>query len=171
MQRAPGLYLGGGGVKRPGLGVNHPHPSIKIKGKGFPLQAWNSSWGSRRSRLRIVSTFGTMKVVRSLPLRTGRLYPQMFSWYSFLEAEWTPGHKVPLVTSEKIPSDITGDRHPSSAEVKERVELYVYPTSGPLWPALGQNYIYISCIIRCRCHFKLLCNNFIKFFSITYKIL
>jgi hypothetical protein len=27
-----------------------------------------------------------MKVVRSLPLRTGRLYPQEFSWYLFLEA-------------------------------------------------------------------------------------
>jgi hypothetical protein len=35
-----------------------------------------------------------MRVVRSSPLRTGRLYPQEFSWYSFLEAESTPGHMV-----------------------------------------------------------------------------
>ena len=32
-----------------------------------------------------------------------------------------------------------GDDHPtpSSAEVKERVELYLYSPSGPLWPVLG----------------------------------
>jgi hypothetical protein len=44
-----------------------------------------------------------MKVVRSSPLRTGRLYPHEFSWYSFLETESTPGHMVPLVASEKNP--------------------------------------------------------------------
>ena len=26
---------------------------------------------------------------------------------------------------------------PSSTKVKERVELYLYSTSGPLWPVLG----------------------------------
>jgi hypothetical protein len=55
-------------------------------------------------------TFGTMKVVRSSPLSTGRLYTQEFSWYSFLEAESTPGHMVPSVASENILSDTTGDR-------------------------------------------------------------
>jgi len=32
-----------------------------------------------------------------------------------------------------------GVDHPpqSSAEVKERVELYLYSTSGPSWPVLG----------------------------------
>ena len=50
-----------------------------------------------------------MKVVRSSPLRTGRLHPQEFSWYSFLEAESTPGRMVPSVASEKIPSDTTGE--------------------------------------------------------------
>ena len=50
-----------------------------------------------------------MKVVRSSPLRTGRLCPQEFSWYSFIEAESTPGYMVPSVASEKIPSDTTGD--------------------------------------------------------------
>jgi hypothetical protein len=49
-------------------------------------------------------------VVRSSPLRTGRLYPQEFSWYSFLEAESTPEHMVPSAATEKIPSDTTGDR-------------------------------------------------------------
>jgi len=27
---------------------------------------------------------------------------------------------------------------PSSAEVKERVELYLYSPSGPSWPVLGE---------------------------------
>jgi hypothetical protein len=49
-----------------------------------PVHAWADPWGSGRLRLWIFSTFGTMKVVRSSPLRTGRLYPQEFSWYSFI---------------------------------------------------------------------------------------
>jgi hypothetical protein len=49
---------------------------------------------------------------RSSDLRTGRLHSQEFSWYSFLEAESTPGHIVPSLASEKIPSDTTGDRSP-----------------------------------------------------------
>jgi hypothetical protein len=31
-------------------------------------------------------------------------------WYSFLEIESTPGHMVPSVASEKIPSDTNEDR-------------------------------------------------------------
>jgi hypothetical protein len=50
-----------------------------------------------------------MKVVGSSPLGTGCLYPQEFSWYLFLEAESTPGHMVPSVASENIPSDTSGD--------------------------------------------------------------
>jgi hypothetical protein len=52
-------------------------------------------------------TFGTVKVVRSSPLLTGRLYPQEFSWYSFLEAGSTPGHMLASVATEEIPSDTT----------------------------------------------------------------
>jgi hypothetical protein len=37
------------------------------------------------------------------------LHPGVF-WYSFLEAESCPGHMVPSVATEKIPSDSTGDR-------------------------------------------------------------
>jgi hypothetical protein len=80
------------------------------RSKVFPLQAWAGPWRSSRLRLRIFSTFGTMKVVRSSPLRTGRLYPQEFSWYTFLKAESTPGHMVPSVASEQILSDTIGDR-------------------------------------------------------------
>jgi hypothetical protein len=36
--------------------------------------------------------------------------PPGVSWYLFLEAELIPGHMVPSVASEKIPTDTTGDR-------------------------------------------------------------
>ena len=36
--------------------------------------------------------------------------PQKFSWYSFLDTESTPGYMVPSVVTEKITSDITGNR-------------------------------------------------------------
>jgi hypothetical protein len=49
-----------------------------VKVKVFPLQALVGPWGSGRLRLRIFSTFGTMKVVGSSPLRTSRLYPQEY---------------------------------------------------------------------------------------------
>jgi hypothetical protein len=70
----------------------------------YPATGQGGSKGSGTLRLQIFLTFSTMKVVRSSPLRIGRLYPQEFSWYPFLEAESTPGHK------EKIRSDSIGDR-------------------------------------------------------------
>ena len=33
---------------------------------------------------------------------------------------------------------------PSSVEVKERVELYLYSPSGPSWPVLGELYLYLT---------------------------
>jgi len=44
-------------------------------------------------------------------------------WVSF------PGVKEPEHGVDQPP--------PSSAEVKERVELYLYSPSGPLWPVIG----------------------------------
>ena len=32
---------------------------------------------------------------------------------------------------------------PSTAEIKERVELYLYSSSGPSWPVLGETYLYL----------------------------
>jgi len=37
----------------------------------------------------------------------------------------------------KRPGRGVDHRPPSSADVKERVELYLYTTSGPSWPVLG----------------------------------
>jgi hypothetical protein len=47
------------------------------------------------------------------------------------------------------------DHRPSSAEVKERVQLYLYSPSGPSWPVLGRTltffvvYIYIYICFFC----------------------
>ena len=55
---------------------------------------------------------------------------------------------------------------PSSAEVKERVQLYLYSTSGPSWPGLGWtlplSYIYIYiyiyiCVCVCVCMYMYMC--------------
>jgi len=61
------------------------------KGKAIPLQAWTGPEGSRKLRFpdfMIKAQDGG----RLSALRTGRLYPRKYSWYSFLlEAESAPG--------------------------------------------------------------------------------
>jgi hypothetical protein len=49
---------------------------------------------------------------------------QWVHWVSFLEVK-RPGH-------------VFHDPPPSSAEVKEKIELYLYFPSGRAWPVLGQ---------------------------------
>jgi hypothetical protein len=68
------------------------------------------SWGSRRLRLLDLLDFQHYEVGKVVTLTHRRLHPQEFSWYSFLKAESTPGHMVPSVAAENIPSDTTGDR-------------------------------------------------------------
>ena len=38
--------------------------------------------------------------------------------------------------------------HPSSVEVKERVELYLYSPSGPSCPILDQLYLYLYLCLK-----------------------
>ena len=68
-----------------------------------------------------------MKVVRSSALRTGRFYPQEFSWYSFLEAESTPGHMVPSVATEKSPATPLGIDPETLRLVAQRLNHYATP--------------------------------------------
>ena len=52
-----------------------------------------------RLRPRIFLNFGNYEGGRSSALSTGRHYPRGNPWYSFLEAESTPGHLVPSVAT------------------------------------------------------------------------
>jgi hypothetical protein len=57
-----------------------------------------------RLRPRIFLTFGTTRVVGREPHAPAAFTPRRNPWYSFLEAESTPGHMVLSVAREKIPS-------------------------------------------------------------------
>ena len=81
-------------------------PKGSWKGKGLPQQAEVAQGAPDFIDIR------DYEGGRSSALRTGRLYPRRNPWYSFLEAESTPGHMVPSVAMEKIPSDTTGNRSP-----------------------------------------------------------
>ena len=74
-----------------------------------------------RLRPRIFLDVWHYKGGRSSAIRTGRLYPRRNPWYSFSEAESTPGHMVFSVgATEKIPSDTTRNwsrDHPNSSAV------------------------------------------------------
>ena len=84
--------------------------SSKGKGKGLPQQAEVVQRVSGRLRPPDFHDFRHYEGVRSSALHTGRLYSRRNTWYSFLEAESTPGSMVLLLAMEKIPSDTTGNR-------------------------------------------------------------
>jgi hypothetical protein len=91
-----------------------------VKGKGLPRQAEVAQRVPGRLRPRIFLTFGTTRMVGRQPYVPAAFTPRRNPWYSFLEAESTPEHMVPSVTTEKIPSDTTGNRprgHPTSSAV------------------------------------------------------
>jgi hypothetical protein len=37
----------------------------------------------------------------------------------------------------------------SSAEVKERIQWYLYSLCGPPWPVLGWTLLYTACVLKC----------------------
>jgi len=59
-------------------------PGTVAKAKAIPLQARTGPEGSRRLRLPVFKINWHMKVVSLSALRTGRLHPRKYSWYSFL---------------------------------------------------------------------------------------
>jgi hypothetical protein len=77
-----GCSGGGGG----GGGSSKGHPAT---GRGGPK-------GFRSVKAPDFLDVRHYKCGRSSVIRTGRLYPRRNSWYSFSEAESTPGHMVPL---------------------------------------------------------------------------
>jgi hypothetical protein len=80
------------------------HKGKKVKGKGLPQQAEVAQGVPGRLRPRIFLTFGSMKVVGRQPYAPAAFTPRRSPWYSFLEAESTPGHMFPSVATEMIPS-------------------------------------------------------------------
>jgi hypothetical protein len=95
---------------------------VKGEGKGHPH---NRSQGPKsvpgRLRPRIFLTFGTTRVVGRQPHAPAAFNPREISWYSFLEAESTPGHMVPFGSYGKNPKcDTIGNRsrdRPTSSAV------------------------------------------------------
>jgi hypothetical protein len=65
------------------------------------------------------------------------------------ERPWGPpsvpynGYRV-HVPGVKQPGRGVNHPPPFSAEVKEKVELYLYPPSGPSWPVLGRTLLYFT---------------------------
>jgi hypothetical protein len=57
--------------------------------------------------------------------------------------QWVPG----FFPGVKRPGRGVDHRPPSSAEVKERVQLYLYSPSGPSWPVLGWTLPFLYQII------------------------
>jgi len=79
----------------------HTHTHIQVKVTVIPQQAEMDQGVPGRFR---------HKGGRWSALCTGRLFPRKNPWYSFSEAESTPGHMVLSEAMEKIPSDTTGNR-------------------------------------------------------------
>jgi len=76
---------------RPQVADGGKTSNMEGKDKAVPLQAWTGPEGSKNLRF---PDFVTTEQDggRLSALRTGRLYPRKYSWYSFLlEAESTPG--------------------------------------------------------------------------------
>ena len=74
-----------------------------------------------RLRPQIFLTFGTTRVVVRQPNAPAAFTPREIPGIHFLKDESTPGHMVPSVAREKIPSDITGNRsrdRPTSSAVQ-----------------------------------------------------
>jgi hypothetical protein len=73
------------------------------KGKGLPQQAEVGQGVPGRLRSRVFLTFGTTRVVGRQPYSPAIFTPRKYTWYSFLEAESTPGHMFLSVATEKNP--------------------------------------------------------------------
>ena len=59
---------------------------------------------------------------------TFTFYSRRNPWYSFLDADSTPGHMVLSVATEKIPSDTTGNRSRDRPTISAVPQPLRYPT-------------------------------------------
>jgi hypothetical protein len=101
------------------------------KGKGHTdkrLQGPKEVQG--RLRPQIFLTFGTTRVVGHQSHAPAAFTPRGIPWYSFLEAELTPGHMVPSVATEKLPNVTPPGIDPKTVRLVAQC-LNHYATPGP----------------------------------------
>jgi hypothetical protein len=87
-------------------------------------------WVPGRLRPRIFLTFGTTRVVGRQPHVPAAFTPRGNPWYSFLEAQSTPGHMVLSVATEKIPIVTPPGIDPETVRLVAQC-LNHYTTPGP----------------------------------------
>ena len=124
-----------------------------VKGKGLPQQAEVAQGVPGRLRLRIFLTFGTTRVVGRQPYAPAAFTTRGNPWYSFLEAESTPGHMVPLVTTEKSPAIPLGI-DPVAVRVAAH-SLNHYATPGPRHTVVHYNVEQMGVLPPARAKFIL----------------
>jgi hypothetical protein len=92
-----------------------------------PQQAQAASRGSRRLRLVDFLDFRHYEGGKVVTLTHRLPSPPRSSWYSFLEAESTPGHMELSKIPEKIPSEISGIDPGTHRLVAQRLNHYATP--------------------------------------------
>jgi hypothetical protein len=124
--------------------------------------AWNVKWHEGRKDLNSTKmeqrgknpgqtkkkNLGGGEIFRTLPDRSWGLPSLLYNGYRFS----FPGIKRPGRGVDHPPS--------SSAEVKERVELYLYSPSGPSWSGLGRTLPFYQLYCLCSVWWMELCEVF-----------
>jgi len=88
------------------LRPSYCHSTVCLS-KVTPQQAWTGSRGSGSVKAPDFLDVRHYMGGRSSAIRTGCLYPRRKPWYSFSEAESTPGHMVQLVGATEKKSPVT----------------------------------------------------------------
>jgi hypothetical protein len=118
-------------ISRINCDPKHAKNESKSKGKGHPHNRPQGPKGvPGRLRHRIFLTFGATRMVGLQPQAPANFNPRGIPWYSFLEAESTPGHMSPSVATEKIPSVTPPENDPVTVRLVAQC-LKHYATPGP----------------------------------------
>jgi len=139
IQWVPGLSWG---VKRPGRGVEDPPPSRDEVKKRVELYLYSTSgpsWPVIGWPLTLHYLFNVAMgwTVRGSNPGCGRDFPHPSRPALGPTQPLYNGYRVFTGGGVKRPGRGVEDPPSSRAEVKKRIELYLYSPSGPTWPVLG----------------------------------